>query len=234
MSSSYYPLIIAHRGSSLEAYENSFAAFKLAVKQKADMIELDTHLTQDGFFIIYHDGIIKLQGKPYVISRTKLETLQLLSLPNGESIPLLDDVLRLLLPSIKFNVEIKCSVTRKQFEDMLNEVGGDNTRIIISSFRTAVMEELKNSKLGYDLAFLYLFLTPKIKKMVDLNYISAFNPNHVFLREKHVKFFHQKKKKVYPWTIDAEKDIKKLVKKRVDGIITNDPEKTRKIMEALI
>ena len=232
MSDSSYPLIIAHRGSSINAYENSLAAFELAIKQKADMIELDTHLTQDGFFVVYHDGVIKLQGENFVISKTKLENIKQLSLPNGEPVPILEDVLKRFLPSIQFNVEIKCKVKREQFEDLLNEVGGDNSKIIVSSFRFSVMDELKNSKLGYDLAFLYFFLTPKIKQKVALNYITAFNPNHTFLREKHVNFYHENKKKVYPWTIDAEKDIKKLVKKRVDGIITNDPENTRKIVES--
>ena len=157
MSSSYHPLIIAHRGSSIDAYANSHAAFKLAVKQKADMIELDTHLTSDGYFVVYHDSILRQQGETYVISKTKLETINELRLPNGEPLPLLEDVLRQLLPSINFNVEIKCSVTRKQFEDMLIEVGSDSTRIIISSFRFSVMRELRNSKLGYGLAFLYHF-----------------------------------------------------------------------------
>ena len=107
MTDAYYPFIIAHRGSSIDAYENSSSAFNLAVKQKADMIELDAHLTQDGHFIIYHDSVIKLQGENYVIANTKLEKIQKLSLPNGESIPLLEEVLKRLLPSIQFNVEIK-------------------------------------------------------------------------------------------------------------------------------
>ena len=46
------PLVIAHRGSSAEAYGNSMEAFNLAVLQKADMIELDTQLTSDGNFIM--------------------------------------------------------------------------------------------------------------------------------------------------------------------------------------
>ena len=69
MSDSYNPLIIAHRGSSIHAYENSLSAFELAVKQKADMIELDTHLTQDGFFVIYHDNVIKLWSVDTPISK---------------------------------------------------------------------------------------------------------------------------------------------------------------------
>ena len=70
----YYPLIIAHRGASKEAFENSFESFQLAIEQKADMIELDTHLTNDGYFIVHHDADIKYKNKSYVISKTRVET----------------------------------------------------------------------------------------------------------------------------------------------------------------
>ncbi len=60
------PLIIAHRGASDEAYENSFSAFNLAVEQGADMIELDTHLTKDGFFVVHHDPKIKYKNQSYI------------------------------------------------------------------------------------------------------------------------------------------------------------------------
>ncbi len=62
------PLIIAHRGSSEEAYENSMDAFSLAVSQKADMIELDTHLTSDGIFIVHHNKRIVYENKKYLIN----------------------------------------------------------------------------------------------------------------------------------------------------------------------
>ena len=117
---------------------------------------------------------------------------------------------------------------------MLNEIGGDNTRIVVSSFRFSVMKELKRSKLGYNLAFLYHFFTPIMRRIANLDFISAFNPKHIYLKDKHVRFYHQKQKKVYPWTIDEKEDLKKLVDKNVDGIITNDPEKTRKIVESIL
>ena len=229
-----YPSIIAHRGSSIEAYENSFAAFQLAISQKADMIELDTHITKDGHFIVYHDGIIKLDEEEYVISKTKLETIQQLSLPNGDPIPILDDVLKQFLPSISFNVEIKCPITKKQFEDMLERIGVDSSKIIVSSFLFEVINTLKDMTLGYSLAFLYVLPTAKNKKISNLDYVSAMNPFHKLLNSKQVQYYHKNSKKVYPWTIDREKDIRKLIKKRVDGIITNKPKETRDIINGIL
>lgn len=52
------PLIIAHRGASGTAPENTFAAFQKAVDLRADMIELDVHLTRDKQLIVMHDSTV--------------------------------------------------------------------------------------------------------------------------------------------------------------------------------
>ncbi len=234
MKKTEQPLVIAHRGSSVDAYANSNEAFKLAIEQKADMIELDTHLTKDGHFIIYHDYIIKHQEKKYKISETNLETIKTILLPNKEPIPLLEDVLKQLLSKIKFNIEIKCLVEREEFDALLSNVGGDNSRVLVSSFRRKVLYNLRNSDLGYSLAFLCRRLGLRTRKMVQNDFVEAINPSYKHLRKKHVNFYHKNNKKVYSWTVNEEKDIKSLITKRVDGIITDNPQKARQIIQSYI
>jgi glycerophosphoryl diester phosphodiesterase len=228
------PLVIAHRGSSVDAYANSNEAFKLAIEQNADMIELDTHLTKDGFFIVYHDSVIKHQGEKYKISDTNLEIIQTLLLPNKEPIPLLEDVLKQMLSKIKFNVEIKCLLERDEFDALLSNVGGDNSRILVSSFKRKVLYNLRNSDLGYSLAFLTRRLGFRTLKMVQCDFIKVINPSYKHLRKQHVNFYHKHNKKVYSWTVNEDKDIKSLVKKRVDGIITDNPQKTKQIIQSYL
>ena len=55
-------LVIAHRGASIDAPENTIEAFQLAVEQGADMIETDLHLSKDGAVPLYHDS--KIDGVP--------------------------------------------------------------------------------------------------------------------------------------------------------------------------
>ncbi len=234
MSESKFPLIIAHRGASAEEHANSMKAFDLAVKQKADMIELDTHLTKDGYFIVFHDDSIPYKESRLVISETNLETIQKFKLPNGESIPLLEDVLKQFLSKIKFNIELKCDVTKEQFHSVLNEVGGDNSRILISSFLHEPIVNLKEKSLGYELAYLYIFPIYQNKSVALNEFIDAMNPFYRFLKKKAVNFYHKKGKKVYPWTINDEKQIRKLVRKQVDGIITDLPKNTREIVSSEI
>ncbi|UJG40480.1 MAG: glycerophosphodiester phosphodiesterase [Candidatus Heimdallarchaeum aukensis] len=225
------PLIIAHRGASAEAYENSFSAFKLAVEQKADMIELDTHLTKDGFFIVHHDPEIKYNNRSYLIKETTFEELKKIKLPNNERIPLLKDVLQQFIPSISINVEIKCKIKKEQFYDCLREIDIDYSKIMVSSFHPEVIEELKNRKLGFSLAFLFLFPNKKVKEFIKREYIDTVNPYYRFLNKSNMQYFKKLNKKVVTWTVDKKRTIKKCLKLKVDGIITNKPRDTRKIVE---
>ena len=234
MSDTKFPLIIAHRGASVEAHDNSMKAFDLAVKQKADMIELDTHLTKDGHFIVFHEDTIPYKESRLVISETNLGTIQKFKLPNGDPIPLLEDVLKQFLAKIRFNIELKCDVTKEQFHALLNEVGGDNSRILVSSFIHEPIVNLKEKSLGYELAYLYIFPIYQNKSVALNDFIDAMNPFYGFLTKKAVKFYHKQGKKVYPWIINDEKQIRKLVRKRVDGIITDLPKITREIVTSEI
>jgi glycerophosphoryl diester phosphodiesterase len=234
MSDNGSPMVIAHRGASQDAYQNTIKAFELAVQQKADMIELDTHLTSDGTFIVHHDPIIKFEGFEYVIAETKLEAIQNMKLPSKDDIPLLEDVLVNFLPKIQFNVEIKCSVTKKQFDDFLNNIGADTNRIVVSSFLSDVMFGLSDTALDYALAYLFLFPPKKGKTMAKEPFISAINPYYRLLSSSHVDYYHNLGKKVYPWTVNRQKDIQKLVKKKVDGIITDCPKKTREMINLFL
>ena len=234
MPDKVFPLIIAHRGASKDGYQNSMEAFQLAVDQKADMIELDIHLTKDNHFVVHHDKDLNYQGNSYPIKSTTLEKIQSFRLPNGEPIPLFKDVLERFHKLIRFNIEIKCNIQRNQFNNLLKEVGINTSETVVSSFLHEVHMELKETDLEYQLAYLYLFPTFHNKRAAKNEFIAAMNPFAGFVRKKAVKFYHSLGKKVYPWTVDDEKTIKRLVSYNVDGIITNRPKETRKFIESII
>lgn len=71
------PFIVAHRGASHDAPENTLAAFELAWEQGADAIEGDFHLTQDGHIVCLHDKDTKrTAGKKLVVGKSSLEELR--------------------------------------------------------------------------------------------------------------------------------------------------------------
>lgn len=86
--------IIAHRGASGSALENSIAAMKHALTQDVDGIEFDVHLTRDGKIVVIHDAhTARVASKVVRVRAQTLAELQGLSLKDGQKIPTLDEVL---------------------------------------------------------------------------------------------------------------------------------------------
>lgn len=111
-------MIVAHRGASYDAPENTLAAFRLAWEQQADAIEGDFYLTSDNRIACIHDRTTKraAPGQPeLIVSETPLEELQKLDVGrwknsrySGERIPTLADVLEIVPAGKQIFVEIKC------------------------------------------------------------------------------------------------------------------------------
>src|SRR5690349_4626569 len=103
------PLIIAHRGASGQAPENTMKASELAYKQGADGLELDVHLTSDRRIVVTHDPeTSRMAHKKYVVGDSTLRQLRGLDFGGGERIPTLDDVLSNYADKFKIiNIEIK-------------------------------------------------------------------------------------------------------------------------------
>jgi glycerophosphoryl diester phosphodiesterase len=109
-------LIVAHRGASAEAPENTLAAFQEAWSQGADAIEGDFRLTKDGKIITMHDDTTKrTTGRNLVVADTDWATLKTLEAGSwkgkswvGEKIPLLSEVLAAMPKGKGIFIEVKC------------------------------------------------------------------------------------------------------------------------------
>jgi len=84
------PMVIAHRGASGYALENSLAAFREASARGADGIELDVHATSDGEFLVHHDPVIAGIGPIADLPAARFAAHRL---ANGEPLPSLSDAL---------------------------------------------------------------------------------------------------------------------------------------------
>jgi glycerophosphoryl diester phosphodiesterase len=102
------PVFAAHRGASDRALENSPAAFALAVKGSADMIEFDVRLSSDGVPVVFHDARTGRTAKENLaVARTPAARLRGLRLKNGEKLPFLLDVLEIVGGKVPVNIESK-------------------------------------------------------------------------------------------------------------------------------
>src|SRR5688572_1321796 len=82
------PLIFAHRGASLEAPENTMAAFRIALQYDVDGIELDVRRCASGEIVVFHDeDCMRMCGSPLKIAEATLDELRALELPPFLGIP---------------------------------------------------------------------------------------------------------------------------------------------------
>jgi glycerophosphoryl diester phosphodiesterase len=100
--------LVAHRGDTENHPENTLSAFKAALENGADAIELDAHLTSDGELIVHHDYYLGSpdngEGKIYEKDLTYIQSLKI---GDTEKIPKLEEVFELIGNKLQYEIELK-------------------------------------------------------------------------------------------------------------------------------
>lgn len=223
--------VTAHRGSSLDAPENTLASFRKAIDDIADYIEFDVQQTSDGEIIVMHDtNVYRTTGVDKNVWEMSLEEIKTLDAGSsfsdeyaGEEVPTLEEVLKLAKGKINLNIEIKpnghdVNMTAKVVELIEKYNFSDNC--VITSFDYATLQEVKaiNSDIpvGYILSLAY----GDFYNMEDIDFFSV---NASFLSKITVDEIHNSGKEVHAWTVNNGVSIKNLANKGVDNIITDVP-----------
>jgi glycerophosphoryl diester phosphodiesterase len=240
------PLIIAHRGASANAPENTIAAFKLAVDHLADAVELDAMLSQDGEVIVFHDDTVNrtTDGQGYVKDLTfaalrKLDAGSSFSTDYAnEPIPTLAEVFDAFGKSLYINIELK---NYSSPLDRISEKVGDiikeyafQDRVLISSFNPLNLLKIKRILPTVPVALITMpGLLGTILKSPQFQFLSPqiIHPNFSDLNEKFIQKQHKSGRRVHAWTLNESKDLRRLISLNIDGIITDKPKLARKILE---
>jgi glycerophosphoryl diester phosphodiesterase len=144
--------IVAHRGASRDAPENTIAAFELAWKQGADAIEGDFYLTKDKRIVCIHDSSTKrTAGKNLSVAKSTLAELRKLDVGKwkgakwaGQRIATLQEVLAIVPAGKRLLIEIKCGPEIVPFlKKVLDASRLKRQQIIIISFNTKVIAQAK-------------------------------------------------------------------------------------------
>jgi len=142
------PFLIAHRGASDAAPENTLAAFRLAWEEGADGIEGDFRLTADGRIVCIHDANTgRTAGKRHIVERCHWKTLSDLDVGSwkskrfaGERIPLLEEVLEILPAGKRLFIEIKSGPKIiEPLAEVLEAHHADPERIVLMSFDSDIV-----------------------------------------------------------------------------------------------
>jgi glycerophosphoryl diester phosphodiesterase len=236
--------IIAHRGASYDAPENTVAAYKLGWKQNADAVELDVWRSKDGKIICLHDdNTRRTAGVDKAVADQTLAGLRALDAGSwkgkawkGEKFPTLDEVLTIIPDGKRLVIEVKCGPeVLPELERVIQDSGKKPQQLIIIGFRYETMAQVK--KRFPQIPVLYLHSYHKDKKTGQLPVLDELirEAKAAGLDGLNLNFkwpidadFVQKVKsaglKLYVWTVDDAEVARKLAVAGVDGITTNRPE----------
>lgn len=231
------PLIIAHRGASGAAPENTLPAFRLALRAGAPMIEFDVHQTKDRELVVVHDATLQrttgVRAAVETWPRCAVVALDagawFSSAYRGVRIPTLREVLRALDGRVAANIELKSGTRRlhpgieSRLLATLRRLGWTH-RVLISSFHVRYLERLRRLDRAAAIGVLVhpWSLPTALARAARLEAFSIHPPARVVTRDL-VKRIHAAGYRILPYTVDRARDKARLLRLGVDGFFTNQP-----------
>lgn len=229
--------IIAHRGASGYAPENTMAAFKKALEMDAKAIEFDVQMTSDGELVVIHDDLLDrtTSGSGLVI-KTDYTTISSLDAGSwfgqafvGEKVPLLSEVLDLLKDRVTIHLEVKkIAMETRAVEEAIYELvkeKGMVDQVIFSSFHHGclkVLQDLDDLRIGV-LTYSGMIDPVGYMKMAGLKAYS-YNPAVSFVNDKDIEDLHEHGIKVLSYTCNELWLAHAFSKAGVDAVFSNYPD----------
>jgi glycerophosphoryl diester phosphodiesterase len=228
------PLIIAHRGASAEAPENTLSAFRRAIASKADGIELDVQISKDGVPVVFHDDSLRrltgVSGR--LTAKTWPELQKLRVLQSDEGIPRLVDVLALTRGRIVVQIELKRGVRVEPVVAVIKKARA-TAWVILASFELELVCEAAK-------------LAPKIPRMLisegrrtaatlvrqlatceahglSVNYRAVRNADYA-------RYFQTRGFVVWCWTVNEAPAAKRLMGWGIDALLGDNPALLRSLI----
>jgi glycerophosphoryl diester phosphodiesterase len=240
------PAVIAHRGASRQAPENSLEALRLAAEAGADGVEFDVQRCSTGELVVFHDGTLaRCTGHLGEVTETPLSTLRGLNLDRvaeklglpvrGARIPTLDEWLSQMPRQFLVNLEIKAETvaTTELADDCVNalERHGLAGQSIASSFHPAALLRIRRRDIARG-----ALVDPSRRwegRLAAglLGRPVAVHPECSLITAGRVRAWHALGYRVAVWTVDAPDEVKRVLDCDVDLVISNRPDVVRPIAE---
>ena len=215
--------VIAHRGASRAAPENTVAAFRRAAEMGADMVELDVRRSADGRLVVHHDAHLA-DGR--AVASTRADELP-------AAVPSLEAALD-ACAGMAVNIEIKNDPDEPGFEPdraLADDVAavvaarGDTDRVLVSSFDRASIDRLQEvASPPIATAWLVTVPSPDAIEVVVAGGHQALHPWWQAVDQALVERAHAAGVAVNVWTCDDPEAMVRLAGWGVDGICTNVPD----------
>jgi glycerophosphoryl diester phosphodiesterase len=235
--------IIAHRGASHLAPENTLASVELAWRVGTDAVEVDVHLTQDGRIVAIHDPTTdRTAGIRFEVAATHSSHLRRLDVGRykhprfaGERIPYLEEVLQTVPPGGQLFVEIKCGP--QILPPLVETVASSDKRsqIVLIGFDLGTMATAK--KMMPDVPALWLCdkrllvsYGPSLAERAKAGGLDGLDVHWSGLTRRFIQTVKTAGLRLYVWTVDDPAQAVRLQAMGADGITTNRPDQFKSVL----
>ena len=223
--------IIAHRGASGYAPENTILAFEKAIEMGADMIEFDVHALSTGEVVLIHDHRINrtTNGIGYV-SQLSFDGIRRLDAGSGELVPTLQEVIERVNRRVPINIELKGPRSSGAVAKIITHyirLGWQTSDFLVSSFDHHELLAFKSLMPSIDVAALMDALPLEYAAFAERLQAVAVCPGDEFVNEVYVADAHNRGLQVYVWTINDPEEMERMAAIGVDGIFTDFPDIAR-------
>jgi glycerophosphoryl diester phosphodiesterase len=246
------PRVVAHRGDSKHFPENTLPAFLSAVKMGIDIVETDVHITKDGVIVIWHDNTLErnTDGTGTIEDHTydelqKYDAGYTFSKDNGKTFPFrgkgitickLEEVL-IKCPFQRFNIDLKTKQNGivEEFIRIIRKHEAEH-RVCCASFHLTNLKSIRRiapdiltSITTIEVLSLLLrqkahILPKKIGKGRKIIFqVPVSQKGLTVITPSFVKMMHDRGAIIMVWTINEEKEMRRLFKLGVDSVMTDDP-----------
>lgn len=244
-------LLVAHRGASAEAPENTLAAIRLAWEQQADAVEIDVHWTRDHKLAVIHDGTTQRTGSVrHSIARSLWEKIREIDVGrhkgpafSGERIPLLDEVLATVPRGKLIYIEIKSRFGRLRILDDCLTQSGKRHQAVVIGFSLRRLTQFK--KLAPDVQVFWL-RGPRVRKnpsgldLINRRWLRraihcGLDGLAIYHRDINAPLVARMRElgmKVNAWTVRSPADARRLHALGVDSITADSVPMVRKAISA--
>ncbi len=242
IGSSQNPIIIAHRGASAYAPENTLASFEKAIEMGSLIIETDVHQTKDSVVVLMHDLSLDrtTNGKGLIKDIFSYDFKQL-SIKQQKTVlnehpPTLEGAIALINGRCKLLIELKKGNNyypniEKHVIDLIKKYKAQSWISTIHSFDKEALVNIAKRDSSINLQKLIVFNLPLVSFNFDKHFSKddfknweGVNVYYKFCSKRVIRKIHNLGKTVYVWTVNDPKKARKLAKRGVDGIISNKPD----------
>jgi glycerophosphoryl diester phosphodiesterase len=246
----------AHRGASAYAPENTLAAFRLGIAQRADWIESDVQRTKDGALVLMHDTTLSRTTNveelfpdraPWRVADFTLAEIRQLDAGSwsgaefaGEPVPTLAEMVDLVRrsrsgilmeikhPELYPGIEAEVAAVFDSFPGYVTSAVAAG-RLAVQSFD---WESMRRYRAAQPRVPVGLLGTPAIAELPRLAWADQINPNHRTFDAAYVDRVHALGMEVHTWTVDNPADMHAALDRGVDGVITNKPDVLNAVLAA--